>query len=65
MAKYVTTGIPQKTVGAYLKVIKALNELQDLGEETSFHPWDPVITGLTGGIVQDEQTGEWSFVKAY
>lgn len=62
MSKYVQTGAPRKTVGAYLKVVKALNELQDLGEEISFHQWDPVIVGLTGGITQDAQTGEWSYV---
>lgn len=64
MKKYVETSHPQKTVGAYLKVVKALNELQALGEEARLHPWSPAITGLTGGIVQDLDTGEWRFVEA-
>lgn len=64
MSKYVETGVPQKTVGAYLKVVKALNELHDLGENTGFHAWDPLIVGITGSIAQDAATGEWRFVQA-
>lgn len=64
MSKYVTTGSPRKTVGAYLKVIKALNELAQLGEDADFHPWNPEIVGVLGRIVKDEPTGEWRFVQA-
>lgn len=63
MAKYVTVGLPQKTVGAYLKVAKALNELQALGEDVSFHEWDPEIVGITGAITQNP-AGEFLFVSA-
>lgn len=63
MAKYVETGTPQKTVGAYLKVIKALNELRDLGEEVVFHPHQDSLYGITGRIQEDPETGEWSFVQ--
>lgn len=61
MSKYVETGIPKKTVGAYLKVVKALKELDALGENTGFHPWDPVVVGATGRIYQDHETGEWTY----
>lgn len=64
MAKYVHRGAPRKTVGAYLKVIKALNELTAMGEDPDFHAWDPCITGITGGITRDQATGEWRFVQA-
>lgn len=61
MSKYVQRGTPKKTVGAYLKVVKALNELHALGENTGFHEWDPVIVGITGRIFQHPETGEWSY----
>lgn len=64
MAKYVETGTPRKTVGAYLKVIKALNELNQLGEDVSFHFYRTELTGTTGSIVQDDCTREWTFVQA-
>lgn len=64
MSKHVTVGTPQKTVGAYLKVIKALNELQSMGEEVGFHFYRTELTGITGNIVRDDITGEWSFVSA-
>lgn len=64
MAKHVVTGTPRKTVGAYLKVIKALNELNQLGEDVDFHAWDPAIVGITGGITRDTATGQWRFVQA-
>lgn len=63
MPKYVEVGMPQKTVGAYLKVVKALNELHALGENTGFHAWDPIIVGISGAIAQDAETGEWRFVQ--
>lgn len=63
MSKYVETGTPRKTVGAYLKVVKALNELEALGENTGFHAWEPLITGITGVIAHDPETGEWHFVE--
>ena len=67
MSKYVATGIPQKTIGAYLKVVKALNELHSLGEETGFYYvndcQDLAVSGLIGGIVQNPETGEWTFVQ--
>lgn len=64
MAKYVETGTPRKTVGAYLKVVKALNELQALGEDVGFHYYLAALTGITGSIVQDDCTREWTFVQA-
>lgn len=64
MAKYVETGMPQKTVGAYLKVVKALNELHALGEELWVNEPDVRIIGITGTIEQDPDTGVWSFVQA-
>lgn len=64
MSKYVTTGTPSKTVGAYLKVIKALNELVDMGEEINFDPHgNPQIMGITGGVVQNVN-GRYRFVQA-
>lgn len=64
VAKYVVTATPRKTVGAYLKVIKALEELQALGEEVGFDFYRTQLNGLTGSIVQDATTGQWSFVQA-
>lgn len=64
MSKHVVTGIPRKTVGAYLKVVKALNELQALGEDVGVHFCRSELVGLTGGIVQNDHTGEWTFVEA-
>lgn len=64
MAKYVETTTPRKTVGAYLKAIKALNELQALGEDVSFHFYRTELTGTVGSIVQDDVTREWTFVQA-
>lgn len=61
MAKYVQTGTPQKTVGAYLKVVKALEELQQLGEDIGFHHYRTELTGLTGSIILDASTGQWRF----
>lgn len=57
MPKYVETGMPQKTVGAYLKVVKALNELEALGEDPDFHHSDPAIWGLSAVITKDD--GVW------
>ena len=64
MAKYVTVATPKKTVGKYLKVVKALNELHMLGEETGVHYCNPEINGISGTIRQDDRTGEWSFVQS-
>lgn len=64
MSKHVETTHPQKTVGAYLKVIKALNELNALGEDIGFHFYRTELTGTTGSIVQDDCTREWTFVQA-
>ena len=64
MSKHVEVGTPQKTVGAYLKVIKALNELEGMGEMLVLHPFWPQLNGIVGKIVKDEDTGEWSFVQA-
>lgn len=64
MSKHVETTHPQKTVGAYLKVIKALNELQALGEEVGFDFYRTQLNGITGSIAQDDYTREWSFVQA-
>lgn len=62
MNKWVQTGTSRKTVGAYLKVVKALNELQQLGEDTSiFWTLDgDAVVGITGSIIQDEE-GRWRF----
>lgn len=49
--------MPQKTVGAYLKVVKALNELEALGEDPDFHHSDPAIWGLSAIITKDD--GVW------
>ncbi len=62
MAKYLEPGHPRKVVGAYLKVVKALKELDRMGEETGFHAWDPAVVGLTGTIIRRD--GEWTFVEA-
>lgn len=51
-------------MGAYLKVIKALNELQALGEEVGFDFYRTQLNGITGSIAQDDCTREWSFVQA-
>lgn len=64
MAKHVQTGTPRKTVGAYLKAVKALNELQALGEEVGVHYYEPALSGYTGIIRRDDATGEWHFVQA-
>lgn len=64
MSKYVETTHPNKTVGAYLKVIKALEALQALGEDVSFDFYRCQLNGITGSIVQDDVTREWSFVQA-
>jgi hypothetical protein len=64
VSKYVQTGTPKKTVGAYLKAVKALNELQTLGEDVVIHDWHPSLTGITGRIIQDDDTGEWSYVES-
>lgn len=64
MAKYVETTHPQKTVGAYLKVVKALEELQQLGEDVGFHYARTELNGITGSIVLDATTGKWTFVQA-
>lgn len=64
MSKYVTTGTPRKTVGAYLKAVKALNELEQAGELISLHPYRPELRGIVGRIVQDPDTGGWTFVQA-
>lgn len=52
---------PQKTVGVYLKAVKALNDLEALGEETGFHAWEPVLVGITGRIVKRD--GKWIFLE--
>lgn len=62
MSKYVQTGAPKKTVGAYLKVIKALNELQELGEDVVLLDYPLSLTGITGRIINDD-SGEWRFVQ--
>lgn len=64
MAKYVETTHSQKTVGAYLKVIKALEDLQALGEDVGFDFYRTQLNGLTGSIALDATTGKWSFVQA-
>lgn len=64
MTKYVETATPRKTVGAYLKVIKALEELQTLGEDVGFDHYRTQLNGLTGSIVLDAVTGQWTFVQA-
>lgn len=64
MAKYVQTGTPRKTVGAYLRAVKALNELRALGEDVKIHPWRYELNGVSGVIAQDEDNGEWRFVQA-
>lgn len=63
MPKYVETGMPQKTVGAYLKAVKALNELAALGEELWINEPDGRIIGITCTIAQDE-SGVWTVVQA-
>lgn len=63
MSKYVETGTPSKTVGAYLKVIKALEALQALGEDVTFDFYRTQLNGITGSIVWDED-GSWRFVQA-
>lgn len=60
MSKYVQTGTPKKTVGAYLKAVKALNELSALGEGVRLHEWEPAVVGLAGRIYQDPE-GEWHY----
>ena len=62
MAKYVETTHPQKTVGAYLKVVKALEELQQLGEDVHFDWHRTQLNGITGSIVWDD--GRWTFDQA-
>jgi hypothetical protein len=64
MAKYVKVGTPQKTVGAYIKVVKALNELNALGEDIGFHHYRTELTGTLGSLVQDDCTREWTFESA-
>lgn len=64
MSKYVTVGIKQKTVGAYLKAVKALEALQELGEDVAFDFHLTQLNGTSGSIVQDQTTGEWTFVQA-
>lgn len=64
MAKYIQRETHRKTVGVYLKAVKALNELNRLGEETGVHWQNPEINGLSGTIAQDNVTGEWHFVQA-
>lgn len=64
MSKYVQTGIPRKTVGAYLKAVKALNELHELGEEIDLHQWEPIIVGLTGRIIRDDN-GTWRYGEGW
>ena len=64
MLKYVETSHPQKTVGAYLKVVKALEELQQLGEEVGFDFYRTQLNGITGSIVLDANTGKWTFAQA-
>ena len=64
MSKYVQTGVPRKTVGAYLRAVKALNELEVQGEILSLHPYRTELCGILGAIRQDPETGEWSFEQA-
>ena len=64
MSKYVQTAVPRKTVGAYLRAVKALNELEAQGEILALHPYRPELRGILGGIVQDSETGEWTFVQS-
>lgn len=59
MSKHVQTGTPRKTIGAYLKVVKALNELEALGEDIDFHPWEDSLFGVTGKITRNHKAGEW------
>jgi len=63
VSKYVQTGTPKKTVGAYLKVVKALNELEALGESAVLHEWEPALVGITGRIYQDSETGKWIYAE--
>lgn len=63
MPEYARTTQPKKTVGAYLKAVKALNELAALGEAVNVHEWDAALVGLTGRIVRDPGTGQWSYTE--
>ena len=51
-------------MGAYLKVVKALEELQQLGEEVGFDFYRTQLNGITGSIVLDANTGKWTFAQA-
>lgn len=61
MAKYRIPSVSRKTVGAYLRAVKALNALQDLGEDVGIHPWEPRLQGTAGSLAWDELTGQWTF----
>lgn len=63
MSKHVETTHPQKVVGAYIKAVKALNELAALGEDLWINEPDVRIIGITCTIEQDE-AGVWSVVQA-
>lgn len=63
MEKHVTPSHPQKTVGAYLRVVKALQALDDMGENTCVDWLQPSIVGLIGAIEQNSD-GVWTFVQA-
>ena len=61
MAKYCETTHPQKVMGLYGQLARALNALMMAGE---FPVVDEGILGIVAEVRQDPATGEWSVVQA-
>lgn len=65
MAKYCETTHPQKTMGLYGQLARALNALEALGESVVVDNYlHPLLSGITAEVRQDPETGQWAVVQA-
>lgn len=51
-----------KTAGAYVDLVKALNRLEDAGEMPLFDQGFEAV-GVTASVVRDADTGRWRIVE--
>lgn len=59
MSKHVETTHPKKIMGLYVNLAKALNALEDAGEDLQLTTWAPLeITGISGVTVQWDSVAE-------
>lgn len=64
MSKHVETTHPQKVMGLYVSLKKALDALGAAGEDVRFDSYRTQLNGLTASVVQDDCSGDWTIVQA-